>query len=534
MARAYWNKIHIIKTSIKVNIKIQYMKKILLLSGLLLLSLWIVSCKDSLEDSTFATAEEKPVGIFLESQPEYSEWVKLLKRTNLFNALNISKTKFTCFIADNDAVQKFLQEKGYATIDDIPLADAIYLMRYHIVPGNAYTHSSFSGQILDTTASGDYLTVRYREGGINAMYVNDASLIIRRDIETINGYLHKIDKPLDPITESVWDLISKENNYSIFREALQYCQMEEWLKARNKTVNEKSVRDYKTIFVVSNETFQQEGINSLEDLKNRYPSQDGTSQDSVLRQFLLYHIINSYTDFSQLSEFDKDATEKTKNYVTMATDQVLSVEDLNKQLVINRYADSVLLVSDRYDQQANNGYLHEIDNIMPISIPRPAKFVWEFTDIEDCRILNEYRKTSLPDQTSYKIDRENATEIEWFTVPDNDNAVQYNIRRSWTNGDLLNVSLGNVGWVKIKTPVIVKGTYKITLRKFNWGTRGKNQVYIDDEKIGGVVDYSGQGGGEYKVLGTKTFPENARHWVKFVSLKSGPTEVDQLTFEPVN
>lgn len=509
------------------------MKKILLLSGLLLLSLWITSCKDSLEDSTFATAEEKPVGIYLDEQPEYSEWVKLLRRTNLFNALNISKTKFTCFVADNDAVQQYLQEKGYATIDDIPLAEAIYLMRYHIVPGNAYTHSSFSGQILDTTASGDYLTVRYRDGGINAMYVNDASLIIRRDIETINGYLHKIDKLLDPITESVWDLISQQNDYSIFREAIEYCQLEEWLKARNKTVNERSVRDYKTVFVVSNETFREAGINSLDDLKNHFPSQAGTSQDSVLKQYLLYHVINSYSDFGQLSEFDKDATVKTKNYVTMASDQLISIEDLNKQLVINRYADSVLIVADKYDQQANNGYLHEVNDLMPVSTPRPAKFVWEFSDIEDCRILEAYKNTSLPDQSKYVIDRENATDIEWFTVPDNNNAVQYNIRSGWTSGDLLWVSLGNVGWVKVRTPVIVQGTYKITIRKFQWGTRGRAQLYIDEEKFGPVLNFA-SGGGENVVLGNKTFPTNGRHWIKLVSLRSGDTEVDQLTFEPVN
>ena len=91
-----------------------------------------------------------------------------------------------------------------------------------------------------------------------------------------------------------------------------------------------------------------------------------------------------------------------------------------------------------------------------------------------------------------------------------------------------------MGWVKIQTPVIVKGTYKITIRKFRWGTRGKAQVYIDDEKLGKVLDFSGSGDAEYTVLGNKTFPENARHWVKLVSLKSGDTEVDQLTFEPVN
>lgn len=510
------------------------MKKILLLSGLLLLSLWMVRCKDSLEDTTFVTSEEKPVGMYLAEQPEYSEWVKLLRRTDLFNALNISATKFTCFIADNNAVQEYLQAKGYATVDDIPLADAIYLMRYHIIPGNAYTHSSFAGQILDTTASGDYLTVKYGEGGINAMYVNEASLIIRKDIETINGYLHKIDKLLDPIIETVWDLIKKQDEYSIFREGLEYCQLEDWLKTRNKTVNTTSIRDYKTVFIVSNATFQAEGIHSLEDLKNRFPSQDGTSPDSVLRQFMLYHVLNSYADFGQLSDFDDGVTLKVKNYVTMATDALLSVEDLNKQLVINRYADSVLLVPDKYDQQASNGYLHEINKLMPISNPRPARYVWEFTDIEDCRILTDVYKKPVKDQSTYKLDRENAIDVEWFCVPDNDGAVKYNRRTTWMNDDLLYVSLGNVGWVKLRTPVIAKGTYKVTIRKFQWGTRGKAQLYIDDEKLGPILDFSQSGTASTYVLGNRTFAETSRHWVKLVAHKAGDTEVDYLLFEPVN
>lgn len=507
------------------------MKKILLLSGLLLLSLWMVRCKDSLEDTTFATAEDKPVGIYLDGQPEYSEWVKLLRRTNLFNAVNISSTKFTCFIADNSAVQAYLQAKGYATVDDIPLVDAIYLMRYHIIPGNAYTHSSFAGQILDTTASGDYLTVKYGEGGINSMYVNDVSLIIRKDIEVINGYLHKIDKLLDPITETVWDLIAQQENYSIFREALELCQLKDRLQTRNQIIRGVSLKDYKTIFIISNETFKAEGINSLDDLKNRFPSQDYTSENSALRKFMLYHIINSYTDFAQLAEFDENAQDKRKNYITLATDQLFSVEELNKKLVLNRTTDSVLLVPDRYDQQANNGYLHEIDKLMPVAEAGASRFQWDFTDIEDCRILDVYRKPG-PDQKTYTIDRENATEVEWFCVPDNDAAVQYQHRGGYTYDDLFWVSLGHVGWVKVQTPPIAKGTYKISIWRYKWSTRGKAQTYIDDEKIGPILDFSGSGSGLVE-LGTKTFPETTRHWVKLVSMKTGQTEVDYLLFEPV-
>lgn len=509
------------------------MKKIFLLSGLILLSLWMVRCKDNLEDSTFAAYDDKPVGIYLESQPEYSEWTKLLKKTDVFNALNISKIKFTCFVVDNDAVQAYLKLKNYNTVDDLPMEEATYLVRYHIIPGNAYMHTAFSGQIKDTTASGDYLTVNFRDGGINAIYVNDSSRIVQRDIEVINGYLHKIDKVLDPITESVWDLINKNDNYSIFREALKLCQLEEWLDARNKVVNEAIRRDYKTVLVVSDETFKAAGINSLEELKNRYPSNEYTSDTSSFKQFITYHIINSNSDFGVLATFD--AGIKVKNLETVARNTLFSVEDMGKNLVFNRYTDSVLFVAGKYDQHGNNGYVHEVNHLMPVSTPKPATVTWDFCDIEDCRILEAYGKydgSTALDIKEFNLDRENPIDINWFTSPDNASAVRYQYRKGRTNNDFLVMNLGYVGWVEIKTPPIVAGKYKITLTKMAWATRGTCQAYIDDEKIGPQLNFSG-GGGEKIELGTKNFAESGRHIVKFSAIKKGPMEVDVLIFEPV-
>ena len=73
----------------------------------------------------------------------------------------------------------------------------------------------------------------------------------------------------------------------------------------------------------------------------------------------------------------------------------------------------------------------------------------------------------MPNQTNFPLDRETAEDIEWYTVPDNDEAIRYQIRtdQSWNkpSQDLLMMNLGYVGWVKIKTPVIAKGTYKMTI-----------------------------------------------------------------------
>lgn len=505
------------------------MKKLFLLIGIVAVMACFTQCEDSLEDGTFMAYEEQPVGVYLEAQPQFSEWVKMLKRADLYNALNIS-TKFTCFVADNDAVAEYLRIKGYQSVEDIPEESLNYLMRYHIIPGVAYPHTSMSGQISNPTASDDYLLVKYRDGGINAMYVNDTALIVRKDIEVINGYLHQLDRVLDPITETVWDLLKANENYSIFKEAVEACDLQEWLTTKKKEVNEVKLDDYKTVFVISNETFQANGIHSLEELKKSFAT------ENEFKQFVDYHILNSNSDFGDLATFGTDSKEKVKNLVTRAEGQLISVEDFKGNVIINRYSDSVTMVRGKYDQKGQNGYIHEINKLMNVATPPATTVAFDFCDIEDCRILEMYRKWTKPiDQNTYSIDRENAKEIEWFTVPDNANAVKYQLRdQAWNKDsqDLLYVNLGYVGWVKIKTPVITAGKYKMTLYKFNYGQRGTNQMYIDDEKVGPQLSYSG-GSKNNQDMGEITFLDSRSHIIEFRAIKKGVTEVDRIIFEPV-
>ena len=516
------------------------MKKLILIM-IVLLTGCLFGCKDSLDDETFAAYDEQPVGIWLEQQPEYSEWVSLLKRTDLYNALNVNMD-FTCFVADNDAVAGYLQEKGYASVDEIPLSEASYLMRYHIIPGNAYKQSALSGQLIDTTASGDYLTVKYRDGGVNAMYVNDTALIVRKDIEVINGYLHQLNRVLDPITRTVWDVLETTDNYSIFREAVRECGLQDWLSTRIKVSGEVSVRDYKTLFVVSDETFGANGIASLTDLHQKYPG-DATDESSKFYQYVAYHIINSNSDFADLATFSDDASEKAKNISTKAGMELIQIEELDElqtaeeKVVINRSTDSIHFVVGKYDLQCMNGFVHEVDKLMEPQAPRPTVVTFDFCDIDACRKLEGYGNTSLANQTNFALDRETAEDIEWYTVPDNDEAIRYQIRtdQSWNkpSQDLLMMNLGYVGWVKIKTPVIAKGTYKMTIYKFAYSSvRGICQMYVDDKVAGTQLDFSGSGKNTMD-LGTVVFTETNQHIIKFSAIKKGVMEVDRIVFTPV-
>ena len=522
--------------------KITY--KILMTLLLLSVATWF-GCEDELDGGTFAAYEEQPVGIWLENNPDYSLWSALLKRTNLYNALNV-KTKFTCFVVDNETFQKWMDEKGYKTVEDIDLEYATYLMRYHIVPGADYAHSAFTGMIPDTTASGDYLLVKYGDAGINSIYVNEYALIVKRDIQVINGYLHKIDKVLDPVVRTIWDVVSENPNYSIFKEAVELCELDEWLSTRRKTlggggdgeVDEEievvTVEDYKTVFVVSNDVFAEAGINSIEDLKERFPSGDTISAErSPFKMYVGYHILNSNSDFANLSTFQKDIAVKKKNSETAAINELISIEDYDKRLVLNRNTDSISFVADAFDQQANNGYVHEVNHWMPIQKPTPAHFEWKLYEVEDMKRLPEWGKKEGTQR--YKLDTENPVDVWFETVPETDDAVVYQPRENMHPPEFgyFLMKLGYVGWAEVRTPVIVAGKYKLTLVGFDWGIRGTCQMYIDDQKQGDPLSFS-KGSGKRKDVGEKIFFENGRHIIKFQAVKPGDMEVERIIFEPIN
>ena len=96
------------------------------------------------------------------------------------------------------------------------------------------------------------------------------------------------------------------------------------------------------------------------------------------------------------------------------------------------------------------------------------------------------------------------------------------------------MNLGYVGWVKIKTPVIAKGTYKMTIYKFAYSSvRGICQMYVDDKVAGTQLDFSGSGKNTMD-LGTVVFTETNQHIIKFSAIKKGVMEVDRIVFTPVS
>ena len=156
------------------------MRKIFILITTVIIGLSMVKCDDPFENQVFSAYEDQPISLWLNSRPEYSMWVQLLKKADLYNALNIG-TQFTCFIADNNAVAAYLNSNGYQSVEEMDDEDARYLMQFHIIADVAYQSVSFLGKLEDKTLSGDNLTIKAEEGGINAYYINNYARIIVKE-----------------------------------------------------------------------------------------------------------------------------------------------------------------------------------------------------------------------------------------------------------------------------------------------------------------------------------------------------------------
>ena len=132
------------------------MRKIIaIIAGSLLLG----SCNDPFKDQVFRAYDEKPVGEWLSGQPEFSMWVEMLRKVDLYNAMNLGASRFTCFVADNDAVRTYLREKtDYESIAEMPDDEVDFLLRYHIINGAKMASANLMLKLSLPTLTGDYLT----------------------------------------------------------------------------------------------------------------------------------------------------------------------------------------------------------------------------------------------------------------------------------------------------------------------------------------------------------------------------------------
>lgn len=519
-------------------------------------SLSVGSCKDAYEDDTFKAYDESPIAILLKSDPEkYSLWVEILEKADLYNTLNIS-TVYTHFAPVNEGVERYLAKLNIASVDEMTKEDANYLVRYHLIPGIKVDFGQFqSGAISDLNATADNLFVEFREGGLDAVYLNGESRFNRFDIAATNGVIHSIDDVLVPLTATILDRLEEER-FSLFREAVTAVGLDGMLdRIYTETVDEfgnpVQQRFRYTLFAVSNSTFAKEGIASLADLSTKLavsPGSDLTDENNPLYKYVAYHILMQQRSYIDLGKFPEGSTRM--NLETLAKDELMNVSDGPTDLVVN--ADEVgenYIQFIEYNIIAKNGVVHEVDNWMPVFFPERVPIIWEFTDYPDVAAnVTQYQNPSLGAQYNKTFTANELTSIVWSAVPEfRSDVLIYRNNRSndgifysnVLNHDHFRVTLGESGWIQMNTPTIVRGKYRVTFvwpSTRNAANTGICSFILDNQELYSrlVISNTASDRRQTQVLGEVEFNETTSHTFRVLSLDGKLITMDYLQFDPID
>ena len=303
------------------------------------------SCSDDDSDAplNFYSSVRLTAAGFIESnETQFSEFKTILQRSNYLSALK-TYGHYTVFVPTNEAIQNYLKENGFASVDALTKEQCDTISRTHIVQDKAYFTTDMGGELPPVNMNDDYIEMTSDSDVMNnnalLIYVNKNSRIIQKDDSVTNGVVHVVDHVINASNQFLPALMEENPNLSIFSQALKLTGMADSLTKYNDdtytvdpdsawggkgfkvpygTANDGTAskqcktwypekRFFKfTAFVEPDSVYHSHGINNIEDLKayakqiydESYPEDAGKYDNDLrdrrnpLNRFVSYHLIN--------------------------------------------------------------------------------------------------------------------------------------------------------------------------------------------------------------------------------------------------
>ena len=245
----------------------------------------------------------------------------------------------TIFAPNNQAFERYLAEKGYATVMDIPSDTLEFLVGYHFVPGVGNSNEIQSGYYTSNSSNspdGSGVSMLIEQSNTTLVF-NGNTEATRVDIEGINGVIHIINGVLT--LPSVQETYQNNSALSVMRNAINQFGLFDSLAAGNSY----------TIFTPPNEAFtnflSQKGLAGVSDL----PTDE-------YQQLILRHVLSGNLKIGTLQD---------KSTPTLADSFPLRVRLGNSAIP----SQSFFLVNDSSevllgDIQATDGVLHILNRVL--------------------------------------------------------------------------------------------------------------------------------------------------------------------------
>jgi len=441
---------------------------------------------DPFKGEIYNTNLSSPISTLLTEQEGFSEYVKLLNYSNMFNALNQSSsgTSFTAFVPTDDAMREFYRRRGVDSLQQLTREYARQFVLYHTVKDSILPESFVQKKTIQNL-SGDEISIQIDSMNAGQAILNGEGHVTEMGVSAYNGKIYVLSKAMTPLVETVFDRVATSGTSEIMTSAIRESGWAQRLSVvvdttYNQTNQRVITHYYYTLLNVSDATFAKAGITSLDQLKSRLSQtdKDGISPDSLLREYVSYHILtNQYTTAELGQMMGSDATRiwgpSAMNQVLTVTYDSLATQEVDRY-ILNNSGESARFIPESSNILSKNGYVHEIDGWLPVWEPEQTQVLWDLADYTEIKNLvdAEFYQPSEPTATEQRFRVATATCFEYEMGESGTNNRNYsdidyvtcrNNMKAANNYDRIVFNVGYMGKVSMRTPTIVRGKYRVEL-----------------------------------------------------------------------
>lgn len=168
------------------------MKNLIKLSLFAFLLTFITSCSDDDNGDTTPMGDQT-IAVFVQNNSDYSTLLEALEIAGLVETLNGS-AEYTVFAPNNAAFATFLNDNGFASLEDVPVDVLTNVLLNHVVAGTNNSGSLSTGYInslavFGSTTNNLSLYINTSSG----VRINNVSSVTSADIGASNGVIHAVD-----------------------------------------------------------------------------------------------------------------------------------------------------------------------------------------------------------------------------------------------------------------------------------------------------------------------------------------------------
>lgn len=480
-------------------------------SKLFITSFLIVGCT---EDPVYwnIKASEQVISQYVETNDEFSDFSEMMENTGLKSLLSI-RGPFTLFLPSNEAMSEYYALKQVNTHADFTVEFQKELILNHMIPFQIATGDIGLGAIREVNGIGDYLVTEFEGADI---IINKTSKIVQRDIDVSNGVVHIIDKVIDPVSKSVFEVLEENPAFSLFTEGLRRTNIIDTLQLIEFPFGNRQARTRFTILAVADTTFNRYGINNIDQMISYFTDAPDSIAylDNGFYRYMEYHCL---AETYYLNNFD------TRVYPILSYDNNISVT------VTDDYKLNLVPVTQEYtgffvehsNYPAKNGAIHTVNDLLPVFEPKPSVVVWETTDHFDLKqgdYFGKHYNRWFDGLNTFK-------NIKW----EGDYLLYY--FKDHDTGTLMNhdcLSMTGWWWVEVTTPKIMKGKYKITSNL--WANQVDYAVYVDGVNTAMIKRADPA---ESTSWGEFEWTETRPHTIRVVATSAGTLFWDTVIFTPI-